>query len=1249
MLKNEENFSSNEHSFGGYLNNTNNKRNKLKFVTIILVFLLIVIGFSFAVFNYTFLGNVSVITAKDVELRFLESNSEVIAINNGLPMTDEDGMNQDKTGNVFDFEVRSKVGYDSDIKYDLVLEKLDVDAGLGQVSDSDVKVYIEDFNGNTVLEPTKVSDLKNYNLIEKTNHHSANKSIISNKYRLKVWLDKNYDIFTGKEMQYKFKIGVKVEQKNQDLNKQYTIIYNSNGGTGSMENTVFKVGSQGKLSKNVFIKTGYDFIGWSTKKGSSSVKYDDESVISDVSSFYDGKVKLYAVWKVSIYNVKVNVVNGKLSGESEKQVNYNESVKFDGVSASTGYDRPSISCTNGQSAVINGNVITTGKITKDTVCTVTYKANELKFDNQTVDRDYSDNVQSINLTGASNGTGSYTYQIVSGNSNNYFSINGLALSIKAGTSAGVYTLTVRAIDTKSNMTKDINVSITINRISPAIKSEDKTVDYTGSRIEYVATSNSSGGFIYEYYNDVGCVSSNKLADNPINAGLYSVKVKQVASGNYTSGEKCSSLTINKINNTVVVNGNSLTYTGGSQKLVRVSSNQGDVYYSVGTELTKSNYSTSGSTLIPEETNAGTYKVYYYVFGNNNYNAKSGSVDVVIAKSNTSTTLVSKATTVYTGSSVSSNTATSKLSSNNSLLSGDYTYEYYNGSSCSGTKLSNAPKNKGTYSVKAILTGTSNYNGSTSGCVNHVISAKDLTIIARDQTINQGDRILTSTSNVSVSGLVGYDSLTSIILTPSTNAVTTSGTITPSGAKIVDSDGNDVTSNYNISYKNGVLVINGIKYTVSLKKGTGVDKLSADYVTCTTSGTSSSCAIKLPTITSSSTYGPGFFGTSSSTIGSLSPGDTITVSSNKTYYALAKKMSISFVTENGSEVNSTYGWSNEKNVIATYSYRCGVNGVTCTFDSSEEGGMTDKTVSETLKNTDTYNNRFTHKGIVNASMTYNGSTVNNSISVVKVGYAATTLLNNGVVTSGSGLYQDAYEGTGGVRFIYRGTGPNNYFKVGSDSVMWRIVAIEPDGTLKIVRNENYTSAGTITWGSVSNFAGSGFATSGEAFNQKLYSDVPDGGNSKYTQVYHMVANKNWPCGTIPTVTPGNSMATTIAQERNTSTCNVLADGSGSSIGLLSISDFLRASSNSTCTSMAASRTSTSNCNNNWLTRSSDSVIPTMNASSDQSNYVVWKSENNMSGVPKTTKQYPKYAAYYQGITDLLSGSGTLSSPYLFRGY
>ena len=63
----------------------------------------------------------------------------------------------------------------------------------------------------------------------------------------------------------------------------------------------------------------------------------------------------------------------------------------------------------------------------------------------------------------------------------------------------------------------------------------------------------------------------------------------------------------------------------------------------------------------------------------------------------------------------------------------------------------------------------------------------------------------------------------------------------------------------------------------------------------------------------------------------------------------------------------------------------------------------------------------------------------------------------VVTSGDGLYEDQYE-TG--RYIYRGSNPNNYIQFNNE--LWRIVAKETDGTYKIVRdellpqNENYTT-------------------------------------------------------------------------------------------------------------------------------------------------------------------------------------------------
>ncbi|MCI9084661.1 MAG: hypothetical protein HFH46_03515 [Bacilli bacterium] len=57
------------------------------------------------------------------------------------------------------------------------------------------------------------------------------------------------------------------------------------------------------------------------------------------------------------------------------------------------------------------------------------------------------------------------------------------------------------------------------------------------------------------------------------------------------------------------------------------------------------------------------------------------------------------------------------------------------------------------------------------------------------------------------------------------------------------------------------------------------------------------------------------------------------------------------------------------------------------------------------------------------------------------------LKNNIVTSGDGLYKDSYEEG---RYIYRGSNPNNYITFNDE--LWRIIAIEPDNTLKIIRND-----------------------------------------------------------------------------------------------------------------------------------------------------------------------------------------------------
>ena len=53
-----------------------------------------------------------------------------------------------------------------------------------------------------------------------------------------------------------------------------------------------------------------------------------------------------------------------------------------------------------------------------------------------------------------------------------------------------------------------------------------------------------------------------------------------------------------------------------------------------------------------------------------------------------------------------------------------------------------------------------------------------------------------------------------------------------------------------------------------------------------------------------------------------------------------------------------------------------------------------------------------------------------------------------VTSGDGLYADSYEEG---RYIYAGADPDNYITFNGEEAGWRILSVEADGTLKIMRN------------------------------------------------------------------------------------------------------------------------------------------------------------------------------------------------------
>ena len=140
-------------------NNENSKKSTIVTITYGLFIILILVGASYALFDYSFIGSGNTITQDEMEIEFLESSNEVIGLTNATPLSDEEGRSQPDT---FDFQVRTKTANDVEMSYNLVIEKLEALDGYTLLNDNEVKVYLTDYDGNVVVVPTLVSDLDNY-------------------------------------------------------------------------------------------------------------------------------------------------------------------------------------------------------------------------------------------------------------------------------------------------------------------------------------------------------------------------------------------------------------------------------------------------------------------------------------------------------------------------------------------------------------------------------------------------------------------------------------------------------------------------------------------------------------------------------------------------------------------------------------------------------------------------------------------------------------------------------------------------------------------------------------------------------------------------------------------------------------------------------------------------------------------------------------------------------------------------------
>ena len=165
------------------------------------VLLIIVIGISYAAFNYSSVGQkLNTITTGAISMNYIES-SNVISMNNALPTTDNTGKKRLNTGEYFDFTVKSSIKGNTDINYEIAAKE----ESSNTFSGKNIKFYLTKVNSDGTEE--EVMPPKTYSEDTKSNIYTGRPAdmmslFVGNlnqqgdteiKYRLRLWVDENYN------------------------------------------------------------------------------------------------------------------------------------------------------------------------------------------------------------------------------------------------------------------------------------------------------------------------------------------------------------------------------------------------------------------------------------------------------------------------------------------------------------------------------------------------------------------------------------------------------------------------------------------------------------------------------------------------------------------------------------------------------------------------------------------------------------------------------------------------------------------------------------------------------------------------------------------------------------------------------------------------------------------------------------------------------------------------------------------------
>ena len=116
---------------------------------------------------------------------------------------------------------------------------------------------------------------------------------------------------------------------------KYNILFDANGGTGSMESARVSFAEEFKLPESVFKKIGYTFTSWNTKPDGSGTVIANMSTVRSLSSVPDSDVILYAQYRPNRYTVRFNPNGGTGTGLPDLIATYGEPFTIKGCDLAT--------------------------------------------------------------------------------------------------------------------------------------------------------------------------------------------------------------------------------------------------------------------------------------------------------------------------------------------------------------------------------------------------------------------------------------------------------------------------------------------------------------------------------------------------------------------------------------------------------------------------------------------------------------------------------------------------------------------------------------------------------------------------------------------------------------------------------------------------------------------------------------------------------------------------------------------------